>query len=119
MFANQRQLPSDLVNRVLEYYDFQHSKTKTNAGSLSVKLSRTLEVKVAKKKFGPYIDRCCGKGQVLGRTPGLGVLVPGRYLAEPLVWASRYPGPGQDSNGSRDVGRGRGRGRKKRRGGAG
>ena len=64
-FANHRELPTGLVHKMLQYYEFQYSKVRHS--SAQVQLSRTLQTKVANKKFRQYVDRNCERGQCFYR----------------------------------------------------
>jgi len=51
-----------LVNKMLQYYEFQFSKVRHS--SSQVQLTRTLQIKVANKKFRHFVDRNIERGQV-------------------------------------------------------
>jgi len=51
-----------LVNKMLQYYEFQFSKVRHSASQ--VQLTKTLQIKVANKKFRHYVDRNIKRGQV-------------------------------------------------------
>ena len=59
-FANAHELPTGLVNKMLQYYEFQYSKVRHSASQ--VQLTRTLQIKVANKKFRHYVDRNMDRG---------------------------------------------------------
>ena len=56
-FAVSRELPSSLVTKILNYYEFQSSKVRNT--KMQLKMPQSLAMKVANKRFRQYVDHNC------------------------------------------------------------
>ena len=64
-FLDSKQLPSDLRERIVKHFEFQHKKAIENKSS-RVDLPRSLEIKVANYKYRSVVAGCTARGQVRG-----------------------------------------------------
>jgi len=63
-FAEAKQLPADLRERIFRYLHFQHEKNVKNKAAASMSLPTSLELKVADCKYRYVIDKCMLRGNV-------------------------------------------------------
>mmetsp|Transcript_26024 Transcript_26024/g.58867 ORF Transcript_26024/g.58867 Transcript_26024/m.58867 type:complete len:2813 (-) Transcript_26024:149-8587(-) len=66
-FAEARRLPAGVRKKLIQHFEFQYKKSVQRKASASLKLPRSLEVKVANSRFRPTIDKCCRPREVFFR----------------------------------------------------
>lgn len=64
-FMDSKSIPSELYERVLLYYKFQHDKNRQYASSARVSLPKSLKIKVANANYRELVDRCSISGRFL------------------------------------------------------
>jgi len=62
-FMDSKSIPSDLYERVVSYYQFQHNKNRQLQAAGQVNLPKSLKIKVANANYRDLIDRCAASGR--------------------------------------------------------
>lgn len=62
-YMEAKALPTDLAQRVFSHFQFQHSKNVQNKATASVRLPKSLEMKVAYANYNSTVEKCLGNGK--------------------------------------------------------
>jgi len=62
-FMESKSVPSDLHQRIVKYYQFQHQKNRQLEAAGQVNLPKSLMIKVANANYRDLIDRCASSGR--------------------------------------------------------
>uniref|UniRef100_A0A7S4H8T1 Cyclic nucleotide-binding domain-containing protein n=1 Tax=Guillardia theta TaxID=55529 RepID=A0A7S4H8T1_GUITH len=63
-FAEARRLAPAVRKKLIQHFEFQYKKSVQRKASASLKLPRSLEVKVANSRFRPTVEKCCKPGGI-------------------------------------------------------
>eukprot|EP00960_Hanusia_phi_P071257 767509-Hanusia_phi.AAC.5 len=66
-FAEARRLVPAVRKKLIQHFEFQYKKSVQRKASASLKLPRSLEVKVANSRFRPTVEKCCKPGGIFYR----------------------------------------------------
>ena len=65
LFMDQKNIPHELYDRIIRYYEFQYKKKRQNSVSSQIDLPRSLRIEVANANYREIIDKCVPTGRTL------------------------------------------------------
>ena len=65
LFMDQKNIPHELYDRVIRYYEFQYKKNRQNSVSSQIDLPRSLRIEVANANYRELVNKCVTTGRTL------------------------------------------------------